>query len=56
MANKSKLKISIIHSIDRKIDLEELAESNGLEFDELIDEIEAIVEAKHQTQYRLLPQ
>ena len=45
MANKSKLKISIIHSIDRKIDLEELAESNGLEFDELIDEIEAIVEA-----------
>jgi ATP-dependent DNA helicase recQ len=45
MANKSKLKISIIHSIDRKIDLEELAESKGLEFDELIDELEAIVEA-----------
>ncbi len=45
MANKSKLKISIIHSIDRKIDLEELAESNGLEFTELIDEIEQIVEA-----------
>ncbi len=45
MANKSKLKISIIHSIDRKIDLEELAESKGLEFGELIDELEAIVEA-----------
>ncbi len=45
VANKSKLKISIIHSIDRKIDLEELAESKGLEFDELIDELEAIVEA-----------
>lgn len=45
MANKSKLKISIIQSIDRKIDLEELAESKGLEFEELIDELEAIVEA-----------
>ncbi len=45
VANKSKLKISIIHSIDRKIDLEELAESKGLEFNELIDELEAIVEA-----------
>lgn len=44
VANKSKLKISIIHSIDRKIDLEELAESKGLEFNELIDELEAIVE------------
>ena len=43
--NKSKLKISIIHSIDRKIDLEELAESKGLEFGELIDELEAIVDA-----------
>ena len=28
-----------------KIDLEELAESKGLEFDELIDELEAIVDA-----------
>ncbi len=45
MANKSKLKISIIQSIDRKIDLEEVAESKGLEFEELIDELEAIVEA-----------
>lgn len=45
VANRSKLKISIIHGIDRKIDLEELAESKGLEFDELIDELEAIVDA-----------
>lgn len=44
VANKSKLKISIIHGIDRKIDLEELAESKGLEFDEFIDELEAIVD------------
>ena len=41
--NKSKLKISIIQGIDRKIALDELAESKGLEFDELLDEVEAIV-------------
>lgn len=45
VANKSKLKVSIIQAIDRKIDLEELADSKGLEFVELIDELEAIVEA-----------
>lgn len=43
VANKSKLKISIIQSIDRKIALDELANSKGLEFDELLDEVEAIV-------------
>ena len=43
VANKSKLKISIIQAIDRKIALDELAESKGLEFDELLDQIEAIV-------------
>ncbi len=42
-ANKSKLKISIIQSIDRKIALDEFAESKGLEFSELLDQIEAIV-------------
>ena len=41
--NKSKLKISIIQGIDRKIALDELAESKGLEFDEILSEIEAIV-------------
>ena len=43
VANKSKLKISIIQGIDRKIALDSLAESKGLEFGELLDEIEAIV-------------
>lgn len=43
LANKSKVKISIIHAIDRKIELNEIADSKGMEFDELLDEIEAIV-------------
>lgn len=44
VANKSKLKISIIQGIDRKIDLVELADSKGLEFSELLDELEAIID------------
>lgn len=43
VANKSKLKISIIQGIDRKIPLDELADSKCIEFSELLDEIEAIV-------------
>lgn len=43
VANKSKRKISIIQAIDRKIDLNEVAVSNGLDFDQLLDEIESIV-------------
>ena len=43
VANKSKLKVSIIQAIDRKIALDDIAESKGLDFDELLDEIEAIV-------------
>lgn len=43
VANKSKLKISIIQGIDRKIGLDSLAESKGLDFGELLDEVEAIV-------------
>lgn len=43
VANKSKLKVSIIQAIDRKVALDELAESKGLEFTDLLDEIEAIV-------------
>ena len=43
VANKSKLKISIIQGIDRKIPLDELASSKGLEYSEILDEIEAIV-------------
>ena len=41
--NKSKLKISLIQGIDRKIALDVLAESKGLDFGELLDEVEAIV-------------
>lgn len=41
--NKSKLKISIIQAIDRKVALDDIAESKGLEFGELLDEVEAIV-------------
>ncbi len=40
--NKSKTKIFIIQQIDRKIDLEEIAEAKGLSYTELIDEIENI--------------
>ena len=42
---ENNLKVSIIQAIDRKIDLDELAESKGLEFEELLDVIESIVEA-----------
>lgn len=45
VANKSRLKISLIQAIDRKIALDELADSKGLEFGELLDELEAIVYA-----------
>ena len=40
--NKSKLKIFIIQQIDRKIDLDEIAESKGISFETLLDEIENI--------------
>jgi ATP-dependent DNA helicase RecQ len=40
--NKSKTKISIIQQIDRKIDLEEIAESVRLSFEELLTEVENI--------------
>lgn len=43
VAKKSVLKVSIIQSIDRQIALDDLAEAKGLEFDALLDEIEAIV-------------
>ena len=45
VANKSKLKIELIRCVDKKIDLEEVAQSKGLEFEELLDELESIVEA-----------
>lgn len=43
VANKSKLKVAIINAIDRKVALDDLAISKGVEFDELLDDIESIV-------------
>lgn len=41
--NKSRFKIDIIQNIDCKTDLDALAQAKGLDFDELLDEIESIV-------------
>jgi ATP-dependent DNA helicase RecQ len=41
-SNRSKNKIFIIQQIDRKIDLDEIAEAKGMSMDELIQEIEQI--------------
>ena len=43
VASKSKLKVSIIQKVDRKLDLEDIADGLGIEFEELLDEMEAIV-------------
>lgn len=43
IANKSLLKVFIIQSIDRKMDLEDIANAKNLEMSELLNEIEAIV-------------
>ena len=43
VANKSKLKVSVISAIDRKVALDDLAISRGVEFEELLDEVESIV-------------
>ncbi|MCL1938479.1 MAG: DNA helicase RecQ [Candidatus Azobacteroides sp.] len=43
VANKSRLKVFIVQSIDRKVALDDIALTKGLEFNELLDEIEAIV-------------
>src|SRR3712207_5006744 len=40
---KSVVKVKIIQSIDRQIALDDLAEALGMGFDDLLDEIEAIV-------------
>ena len=41
--NNSALKIGIIQNIDKKIPLEDIAYGKGLDFDELLSEIESIV-------------
>jgi ATP-dependent DNA helicase RecQ len=43
VANKSKTKVAIIQSIDRKLSLDDIADSNGIEMKDLISEIETIV-------------
>lgn len=43
VANKSKLKVFIVQSIDRKVALDDLALTKGLDLAELLTEIEAIV-------------
>lgn len=43
VANKSALKVYIVQSIDRKIDLEDIADAKGLSMDELLNELEIIV-------------
>ncbi len=40
--NKSKIKIYIIQQIDRKVDLEEIAEAKGLTLVDLVEEVEHI--------------
>ena len=43
VAKKSMLKVKIIQSIDRQVALDTIANAQGLDFSELLDEIEAIV-------------
>ena len=43
VAKKSMLKVKIIQSIDRQIALDDIADAQGIEFEELLDEVEAIV-------------
>ncbi len=43
VVNKSGLKVYLIKNIDRKVSLEDLAEAKGLDFDELLHELESIV-------------
>ena len=43
VAKKSQLKVDIIQNIDRKIPLDEVAKAKGIEFSDLLNEIDAIV-------------
>ncbi|HYQ57152.1 MAG TPA: RecQ family ATP-dependent DNA helicase, partial [Draconibacterium sp.] len=43
VANKSKMKVFIIQSIDRKLSFEDIADSKGIEVSDVISEVEAIV-------------
>ena len=43
LVNKSVLKVQLIQNIDRKLPLEDIAQSQGKTFDNILDEIESIV-------------
>lgn len=43
VAKKSMLKVKIIQGIDRQVALDDIANAQGLDFEELLDEVEAIV-------------
>ena len=43
VANKSRVKVNIIQSIDRKIPLSDIAETNKLSMEDLLEELDAIV-------------
>ncbi len=43
IANKSKIKVSIIQSIDRKIALDDIAQNFNMDFSDLLDELETII-------------
>ncbi len=43
IVNKSKFKVYIIQGIDRQLNLEDIADAKGLDFDDLLKEMEAIV-------------
>ena len=43
VVNKSARKIHIIQNIDKKVPIEDIAKGQGLEYEELIEELEAIV-------------
>ena len=43
VAKKSMLKVSIIQGVDRQIALDDIANAKGIDFDEMLNEVEAIV-------------
>src|SRR5690606_20472725 len=45
VANKSKSKIAIITSVDKKVPLEDIARSNSMKMEELMQEMEMIVQS-----------
>lgn len=43
VANKSKMKVEIIKGIDKKMQLDEIAEQNGMSMEDIMNELDAIV-------------